>query len=82
MKSIYLALLTLGVAFAVPALAGGPEVKTLGGCELKVAANSGGQNYNKVDPDCEFAWANDDGEDRELADTDGDPSTPPERVGF
>ena len=51
-------------AFADPA-------KTLGGCELKVAENSGGQNYNKADPTCEFVWEAGDREDK--------PATKPER---
>lgn len=71
MQAIYLSILALGVAFAVPAMAS-TEGKTLGGCAL---TDKGGYNV-KADPSCEFRWANDNGEDRQFVDADNDPATP------
>lgn len=75
MKAIYATILALLTVFALPALAVTGEVKTLGGCEI---VDKGGY-WNKVDADCEFGFANEDGEDRDLRDHDNDPSTPPVR---
>lgn len=49
MKAIYLALLTLGVAFAVPALA---DPVVIDGCEVR--QSEGGTHFVKVDPTCAF----------------------------
>lgn len=73
MKANLLTTLVLFATFAVPAFADG----TLGGCAL---IDKGGYSV-KADPTCEFAFADDGQEDRDLADTDDDASTPSVRVG-
>ncbi|MBN8630242.1 MAG: hypothetical protein J0L76_05250 [Rhodobacterales bacterium] len=78
MKAIYRIALVLSAASPFPAMAAPGEVKTLAGCEV---IDKGGY-WNKVEADCQFGFADDGQEDRDLADTDGDPSTPPERVGL
>lgn len=75
---MFAVLLLVLSAVAFPALANSAsETKTLGGCEI---FDKGGY-WNKVDATCEFSFADDGQEDRDLADLDNDASTPPTRVG-
>ena len=64
---------TARAALAFPALADDAAVKVIRGCEVKEAANSGGKNFNKVDPTCVFRGDKvTTGSGSAMVDTDGD----------